>query len=168
MAHDILLAVIGGVVGGAGLFGLIQFLVAHFTESKEHQQDRKENVDKLRTEIMNHIKDVNDEQAAAMDELRNIVSKLADDAKERHEFDKAVGESLMALTHDKIIHLGRRYQKRGGITLSEQSNLKMLFEPYHKLGGNHDGDTWYKFCMEDLPVLTEEEAIKRDNSKWED
>lgn len=165
MAHDILLAIIGGVVGGAGLFGLIQFLVAHFTESKEHKQDRTENVNKVKTEIMQHIKDVNDEQAAAIEELRDIVSKLADDAKERHVFNEAVGESLMALTHDKIIHLGRRYQKRGGITLSEQSNLKMLYEPYHKLGGNHDGDTWYNFCMEDLPVLTEEEAIKRDNSK---
>lgn len=163
MSDTVLALISGGVAGG--IIGLIQFMITHFTESKEHRQDRTENVDKVKTEIMQHIKDVNDEQAAAIEELRDIVSKLADDSKERLAFDEAVGESLMALTHDKIIHLGRRYQKRNGITLSEQSNLKMLYEPYHKLGGNHDGDTWYRFCMDDLPIITEEEAIERDNSK---
>ena len=166
------IAIISGGLG-AGLLALVQFLISHFTESKTHKEERKENVSNLRTELKQHLEDVNEEwkekycdkNAAAIDELREAVLALTKDAEERRKYEKAMGESLLALTHDKIVHLGHKYQRRKGITLSEQTNLKMLYEPYHALGGNHDGDTWYNYCMKELPVITEKEAIELDNSK---
>lgn len=159
---DWLIGLIGTGIG-AGSLGLIQFIISHFTESKEHKEERKENVANLRIEIMQHIKDVNDENAAAIEDLRSTVMTLTEDSKERRKYEKAIGESLIALTHDRLVHLGKKYQKRGAITLSEQSNLTMLYIPYHEgLGGNHDGETWYNYCMEDLPVVSEQEAMRMD------
>lgn len=171
MKEALTILISGGI--GAGLLGLIQFIISHFTESKTHREERKENVANLRTELKQHLEDVNEEwkekycdrNSAAIEELRVAVLALTKDAEERRKYEKAMGESLMALTHDKIVHLGHKYQRRKGITLSEQTNLKMLYEPYHTLGGNHDGDTWYNYCMKELPVITEKEAIELDNSK---
>ena len=173
MSHDIVIALISGGIG-AGVLGLIQFVISHFTESKTHKEDRKENVAILRTELKQHLSDVNsewkarycDQNSRAIDELRKAVLALTKDAKDRSKYEKAMGESLMALTHDKLVHLGHSYQRRGGITLSEQTNLTMLYIPYHDgLGGNHDGERWYKFCMHELPVITEEKAMELDSKR---
>lgn len=171
MPEWLVVLISGGV--GAGILGTIQFFITHFTESKEHKEERKENVANLRIELKQHLENTNqewkekycDKNSAAIEELRAAVLALTKDAEERRKYEKAMGESLMALTHDKLVHLGHKYQQRKGITLSEQTNLKMLYEPYHELGGNHDGDTWYNFCMNELPIITEQEAIELDYSK---
>ena len=157
--HDILLALISGGIG-AGILGFMQFLVSHFTESKTHRVERVENVSNLRKEL----KQGTDENSKAIEELRQAVLALTDDADERRKYEKAMGESLMALTHDRLVHLGRQYQQRGGITLAEQTNLTMLYTPYHDgLGGNHDGEIWYNYCMNELEVITEQRAIELDS-----
>ena len=171
--HDVALALISGGLG-AGLLGLIQFFISHFTESKTHKEERKENVANLRIELKQHLDDVNEEwkekycdkNAQAIGELQKALLELTKDASERAKYEKAMGASLMALTHDKLVHLGRTYQRRGGITLAEQTNLTMLFKPYHEgLGGNHDGERWYDFCMKELPVITEQRAMELDSNK---
>lgn len=103
-----------------------------------------------------------EEHKQTIEELRKAVLALTDDAKERKKYEQSMGASLMALTHDKIIYLGKCYQRRGAITLAEKNNLKLLYEPYHDgLGGNSDGEGYYDYCMH-LPVVTDEEAMAMD------
>ena len=69
----------------------------------------------------------------------------------------------MALSHDKLVHLGKAYQRRGAITLAELNNLKLIYNPYHDgLGGNSDGEGYFEYCKH-LPIVTEEEAVEMDN-----
>ena len=109
-----------------------------------------------------------EEHRQTIEALRKAVLALTDDAKERKKYEQSMGASLMALTHDKLIFLGKCYQRRGAITLAEKNNLKMLFEPYHDgLGGNSDGEGYYEYCMS-LPVVTDEEAQERDKKNKEE
>lgn len=102
------------------------------------------------------------EHKEAIEELREAMISLTKNTDEVAKLGKYMGQSLMALTHDKLIHLGKQYQRRGAITLAEQNNLKLLYEPYHNgLGGNSDGEGYYTYCM-NLPIVTDEKAAKMD------
>lgn len=105
-----------------------------------------------------------EEHKAAIEELREAMISLTKNTDEVAKLGKYMGQSLMALTHDKIVFLGKQYQKRGAITLAEKNNLKLLYTPYHDgLGGNSDGEGYYTYCM-NLPVITDEEAIEMDKN----
>lgn len=108
------------------------------------------------------------EHKESIEELRKAMIKLADNAEKTRKLGDYMGQSLMGLTHDKLIYLGKTYQRRGAITLAEQNNLKLLYTPYHDgLGGNSDGEGYYNFCM-NLPVVTDEEAALMDQKNKEE
>lgn len=104
----------------------------------------------------------------SIEKIREVLKLLTDDAQEKKKIDGYVAQSLMGMSHDKIVHLCKIYQKRGAITLAEQNNLKLLYRPYHDgLGGNSDGEGYYEFCMH-LPVVTDEEAQEMDKKNKEE
>ncbi|MDO4620049.1 MAG: hypothetical protein Q4B09_05435 [Lachnospiraceae bacterium] len=88
----------------------------------------------------------------------------------KEQRNSATNKMLIGLGHDRLLALGAIYIRRGAITVSEKSNLKMIYEPYHGLGGNSDGTTIYEECMK-LSVISEEEAKKLDaenrRKEWE-
>lgn len=44
---------------------------------------------------------------------------------------------LVGLAHDRIVHVGRGYIRRGWITFDEYEDfMKYLYDPYSKFGGN--------------------------------
>ena len=105
------------------------------------------------------------EHKEAIQELREAMIALAKNTEETKRIGQYLGQSLMALTHDKLIFLGKQYQKRGAITLAEKNNLKLLYTPYHDgLGGNSDGEGYYTYCM-NLPIVTDEEALEMDKKE---
>ena len=108
------------------------------------------------------------EHRESIEELRQAMIKLAENTEETKKLGGHMGQSLMALTHDKLIYLGKCYQRRGAITLAEKNNLKLLYTPYHDgLGGNSDGEGYYTYCM-NLPVVTDEEAMEMDKKNKEE
>ena len=107
------------------------------------------------------------EHQKSIEELRKAMITMAENTEETRRIGGYMAESLMALTHDKIVYLGKVYQRRGAITLAEQNNLKLLYTPYHDgLGGNSDGEGYYNYCM-NLPVVTDEEAALMDQKNKE-
>lgn len=108
------------------------------------------------------------EHKEKIEELREAILALTKDAEDRRTLESYMASSLMALTHDKLVYLGKVYQRRGAITLAEQNNLKLLYKPYHDgLGGNSDGEGYYNYCM-NLPVVTDEEAQEMDKKNKEE
>ena len=108
------------------------------------------------------------EHQKSIEELRQAMIKLAENTEETKKLGDYMGQSLMGLTHDKLIYLGKCYQRRGAITLAEKNNLKLLYTPYHDgLGGNSDGEGYYTYCM-NLPVVTDEEAMEMDKNNKEE
>ena len=155
-------AISGTILGSNALFAFIQFLIQRKDNKNDKIKGIKENIDKKFKERDEKNKEIKDYYEKSIEELRTAMITLADDAEDRRKLENCMAKSLMALSHDKLVRLGKFYQKRGAITLAEKNNIKMIFEPYHNgLGGNSDGEGYYDFCMH-LPVVTEEEAMEMD------
>lgn len=163
-----LASIVIAIIGSNALFTFITFLI-------KRKDDKDDKFKEIETKLEDGLeereakgKERYEEHQGAIRELRDALLLLTEDAHERRELDKFIASSLMALSHDKLVMLGKQYQKRGAITLAEKNNLKLIFEPYHNgLGGNSDGEGYYDYCMH-LPVVTEEEAMDMDsNNKQE-
>ena len=70
---------------------------------------------------------------------------------------------ILGLGHDAIFRVAEKYIRRGGITLSELDDLeKYLYKPYSEMGGNGTAAAIVQKCRQ-LPVITEQEAERRDS-----
>ena len=74
---------------------------------------------------------------------------------------KGMRDMILGLGHDKLLYLTDKYAERGGITQKERRNLKYLYDPYIKLGGNGDCQIGYETC-EKLQTLADDEAAELD------
>ena len=161
---DNLLQIIVTVIGSNALFAFITFLIKRKDDKDDRFKQIEQKLDDGLEERENTGRERYEEHKEAIEELRQAILTLTEDARERSQLEKCMASSLMALSHDKLVTLGKIYQRRGAITLAEQNNLKLIYAPYHNgLGGNSDGEGYYEYCMH-LPVVTEEESIAMDNA----
>ena len=77
------------------------------------------------------------------------------------EAQSETSRMILALGHDKIAYLTRKFIRRRGVTQTEMANLAGLYAPYRAMGGNGDGKAGYEAC-EKLPIITDDEADRRD------
>ncbi len=159
-----LIQIIIAVIGSNAVFAFITFLIKRNDKKDTRIQVLEKKMLQGLEEREQKGKERYEEHKEAIEDLRQALVQLAQDAVDRKELETAIASSLMALSHDKLVTLGKIYQRRGAITLAEQNNLKLIYTPYHNgLGGNSDGEGYYEYCMH-LPVVTEEEAIAMDNA----
>lgn len=146
--------------------GLIQFLIQRKDQKNDKIKKLEAKLDKGLEEREETGKSRYLEHRESIQELQKAILQLSQDSKSRAELERAMADSLMAITHDKLVYLGKKYQERGCITLAEKNNLKLLYKPYHDgLGGNSDGETYYNYCMNELPVVIEEVASAKDQER---
>ena len=70
---------------------------------------------------------------------------------------------ILGLGYDAIFRVAENYIHRDGITLSELDDLeKYLYKPYSEMGGNGTAAAIVQKCRQ-LPVITEQEAERRDS-----
>ena len=75
---------------------------------------------------------------------------------------------ILGLGHDAIFRVAEKYIHRNGITLSELDDLETyLFKPYSEMGGNGTAAAIVQKCRQ-LPVITEQEAERRDSQHEND
>ena len=175
----------GALVGAFGVVELIKFFVTRKDKKQERQEDRADDIGNLRTELKKHLEDTNadwkttycDKNAQAIaqvaKELSELGSKLTDNVllltntvTEIKDNNVNIGDAINGIIHDRIIHNVDVYIERGGITQDELATLTSMYDPYRKLGGNGNVKTAYEIAAK-LPIITKEQAIKRDNNlRW--
>ena len=81
---------------------------------------------------------------------------------------QARDQMILGLGHAEIFRLCERYLERGGITKNELEDLtKYLYKPYKDLGGNGTAETLVNRCKQ-LPIISENEAEKRDGVHYDE
>ena len=90
-----------------------------------------------------------------------FVSRHDTKKQKEEEAQSETSRMILALGHDKIAYLTRKFIRRGGITQTELANLSGLYGPYRAMGGNGDGKAGFEAC-EKLPVISDDEADRRD------
>lgn len=153
------------IVGSGAFFGFVQFMITR----KDNKNDRTKALEKKIDEGLDKREQTGRERfekhASDIEELRKIMTQLADNAKTQQEYSEAVGNVLMGLAQDKIVHLTKLYSERGAITLDELAVLESLYVPYHDgLHGNGKGKAGYERCQK-LPVVSEAKARELDSQK---
>lgn len=159
-----MMQIIIAVIGSNALFAFITFMIKRNDKKDNRFQILEKKVQQGLDDRENKGRERYEEHKEAIEELRQALVVLTEDSIERKRLEQAIASSLMALSHDKLVALGKNYQRRGAITLAELNNLKLIYTPYHDgLGGNSDGEGYYTYCCH-LPIVTEEEAIEMDNT----
>ena len=173
--RDLILVLAGGGALGVTL-KFIEFLIDHFAKRKDRKEDKKDALGSLRTELKQHLVDVNqgwkkdycDRHFEAIGELKEVSGQLKDNVilltetvTAMKDYNVHVGSAVQGMIHDRIIHNVDCYIARGSITREELTTLKSMYEPYKALGGNGDVAQAYEIAS-DLDIVTKEEAARLD------
>ena len=103
------------------------------------------------------VKRMNDktEERHADERRREAETKEAERAR-REEYD-ALKDGIIAILRDRIIQADVHFSERAFATISQKDNIQMMYDAYHRLGGNGIVTKSYRHIME-LPVAYEEHA----------
>jgi hypothetical protein len=183
-----IIGVIGTAVGSS--FAFLQFMIKRKDDKKENNVLKliDEAVSKAKEEMHDEFEkglakrgkegkerfDINSKQiqqnAEALSRLLTIqeeqtkkVDVMMDSLTSLNTVTKACAEGVRSTLYDKIYIVAERAIARKGITADEQANVTQLWTSYSALGGNGKGKTYARICMEDLDVITDDEAKRLDN-----
>lgn len=146
-----------------GLFAFIQFLLTRKDNKNDKYEQLNDKIEKGLEEREAAGAARYKEHQESIEMLSQAIVQLTENDTEMKEYLHYIGDELTGLAHDTLVRLTDKYQRRGGITLKEKATLEAIYIPYHDgLHGNGDGKTGYTYAME-LPVMSEEEARKKDN-----
>ena len=102
------------------------------------------------------VKRISDREAERRrDAVRHANELRVAELKRKEEFE-AIKDGLIALLRDKIIQSDVSFTESGVVKISQKDNIQMLYESYHRLGGNGIVTQSYKHIM-GMP-LTEGDA----------
>lgn len=172
------------ILGSGAALGFVEFLIKRKDERQDKKEEKEDTTKKdiadlketmttgfieMQKEFQKKLDQSSQENREKFEAHKTNIKVLADgmqsivnDNKLTKEMSETVGEAIIGLTHDKLVYLTDKITRRKAITYKEQANLKSLYVPYKKLGGNGTGEAGYKHCM-DLPVVTDDEAEEMDN-----
>ena len=165
--------------------GLIQFFVNRKDKKDEDKKvndldilrkefreglDEREKNGKYRFDVHeNNIAQLKNEHNKNFLELKEAILKLTEnDAKITQSLSnvsdtqKLIADSLLGLSHDKIIFVTDKIAKRGAITVKEQATLESMYNPYSALGGNGHCAKAMEYVSH-LPIVSDEEARELDS-----
>lgn len=162
MEGNTMLEIIGAVVGSNALFAFVQYLISRHDTKHDKIKELDEKIDKGLEEREDTSKERYEEHQESIRKLNEAIMQLTENDTNIQKYIHYVGDELMGLAHDKLVHLTDKYQIRGGITLKEKATLEAIYVPYHDgLNGNGDGKTGYEYAMK-LPVISDEKARELD------
>ena len=161
MESAVLVALIG--LGGMVLTRILDG-ISNFIKRKLNKKDEDEEKKDTTAQEIESIKQTSKDR---YEELLNMnIQHDNTDAKRYLAHEKAFDEvtatneifktAFVAILHDKLDYLTKKFQKRGAITLSEFSNLEKLYKPYRAMGGNGDIKTAFEYCEQ---VLVKEHTV---------
>lgn len=84
-----------------------------------------------------------------------VASYVIKELHDNKENNRAMKESMLALTRSQIVSKCETYLKRGYLPEYARYCLEELFKNYKALGGNHGVETLVNKCF-DLPLSKEE------------
>lgn len=118
-----------------------QNAIKQFTENRIHDREQSFSIQRELTESINKIADGNDSRDKQMESI--ITSQK---------------ESLANTINQKYKH----YLSINGIPEDEVDEFVALHSAYKLLGGNHNGDAKFNYCMEHLQIIPVEVKLKYD------
>ena len=120
-------------------------------------EEHKKTIEQMNIAYQKDFKELKD----AIVKLTDNDTKITDSIQKMSDIQELMAESLLGLSHDKIISTTDKIAMRGAITIKEQATLDSMYKPYASLGGNGHCKKAMEYVSK-LSVISDEEARKRD------
>lgn len=159
--QNVLLTILSALCGGCAT--VIAYAIKHSDEKKDKHDAKYEEIlqridkmsadsdarlDSVTDTVSKQVSDMADSLNGRIDEMNSRIDKICD-------FDLGTGR-------DRIMHLGSKYIKRGGYTITEADNINdNIYEPYRSLGGNGSA-AQIMARLSKIAIIDEAEKDRRD------
>ena len=80
------------------------------------------------------------------------------EARKREEEYDALKDGILAILRDRIIQADVNFTERGVARISQKDNVQLMYNAYHKLGGNGIVTHSYEHIMS-MPIASEEVRV---------
>ena len=170
-----------------------ELLVTTAKELKDIETKRKQDVEqsiKHDKQIKNDLNDFMNEMREVIRETQSTIEKFADnrihDREQSLEIQKELTENISKIAKsddlrdkqiiniiesqreslaDRINQKYKFYLSNNGIPEDEVDEFISLHTAYKGVGGNHNGDAKFNYCMKHLPIIPVNVKLKYDNDK---
>ena len=123
--------------------------------------------DEFRKNLNDYIQESREDRKALHDEMIKLTNNRADDRKQSLEIQKELKESIAArdvriealvtankeILAEKINEKYKHYIAIGGIPEDEYEEFVSMHEAYNGVGGNHNGDAKFQYCIDHLSII---------------
>ena len=161
-----------------GLKSLSEQHAEDVKQSIKHDQQIQINLDNCITEIKNSIESTQNaikqftenrirdrEQSFSIQrELTESINKIADGNDSRDKQMESIITSQKESLANTINQKYKHYLSINGIPEDEVDEFVNLHSAYKLLGGNHNGDAKFNYCMEHLQIIPVEVKLKYDGN----
>lgn len=101
------------------------------------------------------VKRMNDHNEEQKNEENRREKEVKEAERLRREEYDALKDGIIAILRDRIIQADIHFSERKCATISQKDNIQMMYDAYHRLGGNGIVTKSYRHIME-LPVTDED------------
>ena len=137
---------------------------------KRHTEDERE----FRENLNKYIEESREDRKALHEEMTRFADNRVNDRKQSLDIQKELKDSIIArdmqidslvnankeMLAEKINEKYKYYISIKGVPEDEYDEFVSLHDAYNKVGGNHNGDAKFQYCMEHLPVIPVETKLK--------
>lgn len=125
---------------------------------KESRADRKALHDEMKQYSQNRIAD-RQQSLQIQAELKDSIKVISDS---NIENDKQISSLILAqkeMLAEKINEKYKYYLSIGGVPEDERDEFISLHDAYKGVGGNHNGDAKFEYCINHLPIIPVETKL---------
>ena len=141
-----------------------------------HTKDEKE----FRENLNNYIKESRADRKALHDEMKRYSQNRISDRQHSIQIQAQLKDSIAAISNsnvenekqitnliiaqkemlaEKINEKYKYYLSIGGVPEDERDEFISLHDAYNGVGGNHNGDAKFEYCMNHLPIIPVETRL---------
>lgn len=144
---------------------------------KRHTKDEEE----FRKNLNNYMEESRKDSKALHDEMTRFADNRINDRKQSLEIQKELKDSIVArdaqiesliaankeMLAEEINKKYKHYINIKGIPEDEYDEFLSLHDAYKKVGGNHNGDAKFQYCIDHLPIIHVETKLMFKDEKDE-
>ena len=131
---------------------------------KESREDRKALHAEMKQYSQNRIDD-RKQSLKIQEELKESIKAISDSNVENDKQIVSLIQAQKEMLAEKINEKYKYYLSIGGVPEDERDEFISLHDAYKGVGGNHNGDAKFEYCINHLPIIPVETKLVFDSEE---
>lgn len=131
---------------------------------KESREDRKSLHAEMKQYSQNRVDD-RKQSLKIQEELKESIKAISDSNVENDKQIVSLIQAQKEMLAEKINEKYKYYLSIGGVPEDERDEFISLHDAYKGVGGNHNGDAKFEYCINHLPIIPVETKLVFDDEE---